>query len=288
MNNILEIRGLTKSYPSFDLGPLNLAIPKGVIVGYIGENGAGKTTTIKLIMDLIREDEGEIQVFGMHMAQDPKGIRSKIGVVFDDLNLPEDLCLSDVGLICRQMFPHWDGDLFSSYQRVFKLEPKKRVKELSRGMRMKLSIAIALSHGAELLILDEPTSGLDPVIREEILDILLEFIQEENHAVLFSSHILTDLEKIADYIALIHKGKLIFMEEKDVLRDEYAIYHSDPNRPYPFAEGVILAERKHHYGDQILVKRSEVPRDLPLDRPSLEEIMLFFIKGGANDVSNGI
>lgn len=209
-----------------------------------------------------------------------KEILSKIGVVLDDLNLPGELSVSQVRKFCAKLYPTWEEHRFQLLLENFNLEEKRKVKELSRGMRMKLSLAIALSHGAELLLLDEATSGLDPVVREEILDLLLEFIQDEHKSVFISSHILSDLEKTADYIAFLHQGKLIFLEEKEELREEYAIYTPDGNEESLPPEAIV-GKRSHAYGSSYLVRRSLVPPSLTLDRPSVEEIMLFFIKGGS-------
>ena len=258
MNNILEIKGLTKSYPGFHLGPLSFAIPEGAIVGYIGENGAGKSTTIKLILGLVSPDSGEVSIFGQKMDDDPKGIRDQIG---------------------KRIYRHWNQVQFEDYLAKYNLTSNKLVKDLSRGMKMKLSLAIALSHEARLLLLDEPTSGLDPVVREELLDILLEFIQDERRSVFISSHILSDLEKVADYIAFIHEGQLIFLENKDLLQDEYVLYSCDSQAAKQIDPEAIIGRRKNQFGEKLLLRRSFVPQQLELERPSIEDIMLFYIKG---------
>lgn len=282
MNNIVEIKGLEKNYPKFKLGPLNLSIPHGVIVGYIGENGSGKTTTIKLILDMIKADKGEIRIFGEKLSNNPKAIKEKIGVVFDDLHLPEQLKIKEVNNMCKKIYENWDSNVFCYYLDKFELDSNKKISELSRGMKMKVSISIALSHKAELLLLDEATSGLDPLVREDILDILMEFIQNERCSVLVSSHILSDLEKTADYIAFIHKGKLIFMESKDELRDEYVILSLDRKSLESINNNLIISKRKNEFGERILMRREYVPREFLdiCERPSIEDIMIFFIKGG--------
>lgn len=279
-SNIIEIRGLRKAYPGFNLGPLNLDIPQGAIVGFIGENGAGKSTTIKLILDLVRPDEGDIRIFGQHMSDDPVGIRDQVGVVFDDLHLPRVLTIAQIEKVCAKMYRRWQPSVFDRYLKQFGLDPKKVIKDLSRGMKMKLSLAIALSHQARLLILDEATSGLDPVVREEILDILLDFIQDETRGVFISSHILSDLEKAADYIAFIHEGKLIFMENKDRLRDDYVLCSCSSETARTIDEVAVVGRRKNEFGEKLLLKRSLVPHNLEVERPSIEDIMIFFIKGG--------
>ena len=216
------------------------------------------------------------------MAEDPRGIRDRIGVVFDDLHLPGDLTVRQAGIFCRKAYAHWDEPLFQGYRQQFALPENKKLKELSRGMKMKMQLAIALSHNAELLLLDEATSGLDPIVREELLDILQDFIQDDKNSVLISSHILSDLEKAADYIAFIHEGQLIFMEEKDRLRDEYAICQCDRDTADSIARNAVIGQRSSRFGEQILLKRSLSPEGLELERPSIEEIMTFFIKGREN------
>ncbi len=278
--NIIDIRGLRKSYPGFVLGPFDLDIPQGAIVGLIGENGAGKSTTIDLILDLIHAESGEVRIFGKQMEEDPVGIRNQLGVVFDSLHLPWELTIKQIGKVCAKMYKSWDEEAYADRLRAFDLVPGKKVKELSRGMKMKLSLAIALSHKARCLLLDEVTSGLDPVVREEILDILLDFIQDETKSVLISSHILSDLEKVADYIAFIHKGQLIFMENKDTLQDEYALCSCDTVTATLIDAEAIVGRRTNAFGENLLLKRSLAPRHLELERPSIEDIMLFYIKGG--------
>ena len=218
----IEIKDLVKTFDSFKLGPVNLTIPKGTIVGYIGQNGAGKSTTIKLLLGLLRKDSGDIRLLD---EENPNSVelKDKLGVVFDDLLVPEEMTLIDVEKFCHRVYSKWDKKQFYGFIEKFNLPHKKMIKNYSRGMKMKLSIAVALSHNAELLILDEATSGLDPIVREEILDLLLDFMQDENHTILISSHILSDLEKVADYIAFIHNGKILFMETKDELKENYGI-----------------------------------------------------------------
>ncbi|MCK9223188.1 MAG: ABC transporter ATP-binding protein [Limnochordia bacterium] len=279
-SNIIEIRGLQKTYPGFQLGPWDLDIPQGAIVGLIGENGAGKSVTIKLILELIYPEQGEIRIFGRRMGEDPVGIRDQLGVVFDELHLSSVLTVAQIQKICRRMYRQWQDATFDRYVRQFDLMPDKAVGDLSRGMKMKLSLAIALSHGARLLLLDEATSGLDPVVREEILDILLEFIQDERRGVLISSHILSDLEKAADYIAFIHEGRLIFMESKDLLQDEYVLCSCNSQTAQTIDPAAIVGHRKNEFGERLLLRKTLAPRSLELERPSIEDIMLFFIKGG--------
>ena len=278
-NNAIEIRGLEKTFNQFKLGPIDLDIPRGYMVGYIGENGAGKSTTIKLILGLLKADQGEITVLGEKLDQASPKIMNRIGVVFDDLHLPSEMKVKQIGKFCKLTFDTWQEDVFSGYISRFNLPLSQKLKHLSRGMKMKLSLAIALSHQAELLILDEATSGLDPVVRDEILDILLDFLQKENHTVLISSHILSDLEKAADYIAFIHKGQILFMEEKDQLTEEYALCSVDQETARSIDSAAIIGRRSHAFGQELLVKRSLVPANLELIKPSIEDIMVYIIKG---------
>lgn len=274
----VEIKGLEKGFDQFNLGPLDLKIPKGTIVGYIGQNGAGKSTTIKLILGLLKPDNGDIKLLGQSVKNN-SSLKDDIGIVFDDLFLPEELKLSDIERFCNRAYKNWDKSQFASYCANFNLPKNQIIKNYSRGMKMKLSIAIAMSHKAKLLLLDEATSGLDPVVREEILDILLDFMQDEDHTILISSHILSDLEKIADYIAFIDKGRLLFVESKDDLKDKYGVCSLSDNRLKELDKEAIIGIRKHAFGNDVLVNRNLVPADLTLERPSIEDIMIYFVKG---------
>lgn len=279
MTNAIEIRGLEKQFKDFHLGPLNLDIPTGCMVGYIGENGAGKSTTLKLILGLLKPDGGSITILGHDAATRPPELMNRVGVVFDELHLPHDLKVREVGKFCQKAYSDWQADEFEKLRGVFALPNAKKVKELSRGMKMKLSLAIALSHQAELLILDEATSGLDPVVRDEILDLLLEFLQDESHTVLISSHILSDLEKAADYIAFIHRGNLLFMEQKDELTERYALCSVDDATVASLDPGAIVGRRKHAFGQDLLVLRNRMPAGIELVRPTIEDMMVYIIKG---------
>ena len=274
----VELKGLVKEFKDFKLGPLDLKIPKGTIVGYIGENGAGKSTTIKLLLGLIRPDQGEITILGQ---RDPKNtaLKDRMGVVFDDLFLPEDTNLKDLENFCSGIYSHWQKQTFYYYVEKFHLLKDQPINNYSRGMKMKLSMAVALSHQAELLLLDEATSGLDPVAREEILDLLMDFMQDEDHTILISSHILSDLDKIADYIAFIHQGKLLFMETKDVLKEEYRICSLSKEDAEKLDPKAIIGRKVHAFGQELLVRKNLVPKNLKLEKPSIEDIMVYFVKG---------
>ena len=242
----IEIKDLVKTFDSFKLGPVNLTIPKGTIVGYIGQNGAGKSTTIKLLLGFLRKDSGDIRLLD---EENPNSVvlKDKLGVVFDDLLVPEEMTLIDVEKFCHRVYSKWDKNQFYGFVEKFNLPHKKMIKNYSRGMKMKLSMAVALSHNAELLILDEATSGLDPIVREEILDLLLDFMQDENHTILISSHILSDLEKVADYIAFIHNGKILFMETKDELKENYGICTLSNEEVNNIDEEAIVGRRIHSF-----------------------------------------
>lgn len=277
-NNAIEIKNLVKKFDGFQLGPVDLNIPKGTIVGYIGQNGAGKSTTIKLLLGLLNKDSGEIKILD-EVNPNSISLKDKLGVVFDDLLVPEEMTLIDVEKFCSRVYSKWSKDTFYELKEKFDLPQKKMIKNYSRGMKMKLSMAIALSHNSELLILDEPTSGLDPIVREEILDLLMDFMQHENHTILISSHILSDLEKVADYIAFIHEGKILFFEAKDELKENYGICALSNDEVKDIDEAAIVGRRVHSFGQELLVKKNHVPDGLKLQKPSIEDIMIYFVKG---------
>jgi len=275
----IEIKNLVKKFDDFTLGPIDFAIPKGSIVGYIGQNGAGKSTTIKLLLGLLKKDSGEIKILDYDNPNSLE-LKDKIGVVFDDLLVPEEMTLVDLEKFCSRVYSKWDREFFYQLIKKFNLSEKQAIKSYSRGMRMKLSMAVALSHKAEILILDEATSGLDPIVREEILDFLLDFIQDENHTILISSHILSDLEKVADYIAFINDGKVLFVETKDELKENYGICTLSNEEVKNLDEEAIIGRRIHSFGQELLVKRNLVPDGIRLQKPSIEDIMIYFVKGG--------
>lgn len=278
MNNALEITNLKKSYGDFSLDIQELHLPSGCIMGFIGENGAGKTTTIKLLLDLVRPDSGDIKVLSGSIKDGGKELREHIGVVMDESGFPENLCLKDVGRIMQSCYQTWDGKRFAGLAEKFSLPLKKKVKDYSRGMKMKLSIAVALSHDSRLLIMDEATSGLDPIVRDEILDVFLEFIQNEAHSVFISSHIISDLEKICDYIAFLHEGKLVFCEEKDVLLDKYVVVKCSKGEYDKLDKSKVVGARISGFGAEVLMERSGAPTEFTADRASVEDIMLYFVK----------
>ena len=279
MKNALEIRNLSKTYTDFTLDNINLTLPSGCIMGFVGENGAGKSTTIKLILDLIHRDGGEIAVLGEDHISQNKEMKENIGVVMDECSFPDHLTVNDIETIMKCCYQTWDSRTFANYRNRFELPPKKAVKELSRGMKMKLSIAVALSHDSRLLIMDEATSGLDPVVRDEILDIFLEFIQDEGHSIFISSHIISDLEKICDYITLIHKGKIIFSEAKDDLLDRYAVIKCSEEEYQMLDRAAIIGMRKNRFGIEALALKKKIPSTVFKDAATIEDIMLYYVKG---------
>ncbi len=276
--NALDIRNLSKRYDGFSLGPIDITLPSGCIMGFIGENGAGKSTTIKLILDLIRRDSGEVTILGETLNDGNTTLKERIGVVMDESSFPENLRGRDINTVLKSCYKTWDSSRFQRYCEKFSLPEKRAVREYSRGMKMKLSIAAALSHDSHLLILDEATSGLDPVVRDEILDVFLEFIQDERHSIFLSSHIISDLEKICDYITLIHKGNILFSEEKDILLEKYAVAKCTREQYHFLDPGLVVGARSNSFGVEALMRRERVPRDIVSDPATLEDIMLYFVK----------
>lgn len=282
-DNILEIKNLSKNFKDFSLNNLNLIIPRGVIMGLIGENGAGKSTTINCILNEIGKSAGEIYIFGKdHIVAETK-IKDKIGVVFDENHFPDIFTPKEVGKCMSGIFSNWEWSTYNNYLKQFELPENKNIKDFSKGMKVKLAFSVALSHRAEFLILDEATSGLDPIIRDDILDILIDFVQNENHSVLVSSHITSDLEKIADYITFLHKGKIVFSYLKDDLIDNYGIISCGASTFDIFDQAEIVAYRKEDYQYKILVKdRKSIAQKYSnaiIEPATIEEIMLFYVKG---------
>lgn len=273
--NAIEIRGLCKSYTGFSLQSLDLTLPEGCIMGLVGENGAGKSTTIRLIMNSLVRDSGDIRVLGMdNGSPDFCALKEDIGVVLDEAFFSETLTVKNVDAIMRLAYRRWDSGMFYQYLEQFSLPQRKMFREFSRGMKMKLAIAVALSHQPKLLLLDEPTSGLDPMVRDDILDIFNEFTRDPSHSVLLSSHILSDMEKICDYIAFLHRGKLLFCEEKDRLLEECAILRLPMNALEAIPKEAVLGKRENVYGAELLVRRNQVSESFQMERATLEDIIL--------------
>ena len=274
--NAIELKGLKKSFPDFTLGPVDLAVPEGTILGLIGENGAGKSTTIKLMLGLLRTDGGSITILG----QDAKKLdKNEIGVVLDEPGFPSLLNAKEIRSFLKDIYRNWDDAAWQDYMRRFELPQEKKFTEFSKGMKMKLAIAAAMSHHARLLILDEPTSGLDPVVRDEVVGILSEFTREPDHSVLLSSHIVSDLEKLCDYIAFLHKGQLLLNEEKDALYEEYGLLRCDLETLRTLDPNAIIGKKETPYGAEVILRR-EAAGNLTLSPIGIEELFVFMVKGG--------
>ena len=288
MNSTLILKNVNKKYEksNFAIKDISFLIPEGSIVGFIGENGAGKSTTMNCILNVIRRDSGTIEIFGREMTDEDIDIRENIGVVYDSNNFPEYLTAKQLADILGRIYSKWDDFCFEQFLRRFGLPESQKIKSYSRGMSMKLAIAVALSHDSKLLILDEATSGLDPIMRDEILDVLLEFVKQENHSILLSSHITSDLEKIADYIVFIHNGEIILNKTKDELIYEYGVIRCSENDFYNILPEDILSSMKKDYQIDVLIKNKKLMekkyKNLIIDSVSLDEIMLLLAKGERN------
>ena len=277
--NAIEIKNLVKAYPDFLLRDISLNLPSGTIMGLVGENGAGKSTLIKLIMNATSREGGTIKVLGMdNRSPEFNLVKEDIGIVLDEAHFPEYLTGEQVGKVMERTYKNWDTATYNNYLDKFSLPKDKNFKDFSRGMKMKLAIAVALSHSPRLLILDEATGGLDPMVRDEILDVFRDFVGDENHSVLLSSHIVSDLEKICDYIAFIHKGRLEFCEEKDRLLEDYAIVKMTEEAFKDIPDEAVMGVKKGDYGVEALVKKAEISPVFPVEHTTLEEIILFKVK----------
>ncbi len=283
MENILEVKNLSKKYKDFELKNISFNLKKGMIMGFIGENGAGKTTTIKAILDIIKNYKGEIKIFGLDNKKDEKNIKEDIGVVLDDIFFPEILTPFDINSIMKDSHKKWDSDLYFKYLTDFSLPKKNQIKTFSKGMRKKLEIATALAHHPKLLILDEPTSGLDPIARNEVIDIFQEFIQNEECSILLSSHITTDLEHIADYITFINNGEILLSKTCDELLDQYGIVKCHETDFKKIEKRDYIKYKKNKYEYEILVENKKEFKNkyhIPtIDKLTLEDLMVLMIKG---------
>mgnify|MGYP002603542709 CR=1 FL=1 len=278
--NALELHGVQKTYPGFTLGPIDLTLPGGTVCGLIGENGAGKSTTLKLILGILPPESGTIRVLGKDDLEASPCTKEDIGVVLDEGCFPETLTAPQVGRVMAATYRRWEQDTFDAYCRRFALPEKTAFKDYSRGMKMKLTIAVALSHQAQLLVLDEATAGLDPIVRDEILELFNEFTRDETHSVLISSHILSDLEKLCDYIAFLHQGRLLFCEEKDALLEQYGIFNDTAEQAEALMpEAIVSMETTPYGGVRALVRRELAPVGFQLEKPTIEDIILALVKG---------
>ena len=278
--NALEIKNLTKAFDGFKLDNLSLTLPSGCIMGLIGENGAGKSTTIKLILNMLRKDSGTVTILGRGNEDNIQLTKEDVGVVMDEVGIPECMTAEQVGKVMRHTFRNWDSDEYSRLLQKLSLPCNKSFKDFSRGMKMKLGIAVAMSHGSKLLLLDEATSGLDPVVRDEVVEMFSDFTRDEEHSILISSHIVSDLEKLCDYIAFLHKGRLLLCEEKDLLLARYGIIHCTAEQFKGLSPHAVKYKKESPYGVEAMVLRESVPVDINISPISIEELFLFMIKGG--------
>ncbi len=289
MENILEINGLNKSHQDFSLKDVSFSLPKGYIMGFVGQNGSGKTTTIRSILNMLNIDSGKISVFGMDSVTDTVAIKERLGVVFDSLYICEHLNIKQAEQQLKPFYKDWDSEYFHSRIKEFGLPENRRVGDFSKGMKMKLMIAVALAHKPELIILDEPTSGLDPVARDELLDILAEYIEDENRGVLFSTHITADVERIADYVTILHNGKVWFTGTKDDLTEMYVVVKGDPDDIPPAVKDKLIGYHKYRSGFDALMPAdvlSQLPRELEYEKATIDEILVYIAKEDKNEGNN--
>ena len=286
--NVLEVRGLCKRYPGFALANVSFVVPRGYVLGLIGPNGAGKTTTLKTILGLLQPDFGEIHAFGLDISEHGRKVRSRIGFVHDDPRFYDHLSLAqNAGLIGR-FYRNWDRDAFEQLADSFALPLNKRFGALSRGIKTKFALALALSHRAELVIMDEPTSGLDPVFRRDLLDSLTDLLQDERTSILFSTHITSDLERIADYITLIQQGRIVFSAAKDEILESWALVKGGLDLLDQVPVGMFRGIRRGEFGFEALTDDAEAARAqlggaVVIDRASLDDVVLY-TSDGATDV----
>ena len=283
MTNILEVNNLVKNYDSFSLKDVSFSVPAGLIMGFIGPNGAGKTTTIKSILNMITPNAGTISMFGMDNKENTMQINEQIGVVMDAPFFVDDWNMTDIEKAISPFYSNWSSSIYAELLRNFGIDKKKKVKELSRGMKVKLMISVALSHNAKLLILDEPTSGLDPVARDELCELLSDFVSDETNSILFSTHITADLEKIADYITFILDGRIVFTGLKDDFLDKYVLTKGGLDEITAEHKKLIIGFREHPTGFEGIIETAnlnKLPKALLFEQPTLEEIIVFMNKGG--------
>ena len=276
--NALEIKNVSKSFSGFCLDNISLTLPSGCIMGLIGENGAGKSTTIKLILDMLHKDSGTVTVLGADNEKDISSIKEDVGVVMDDVGIPECLTAKQVGKVMMHTYRNWNAAEYKSLLQKLSIPENKPFKDFSRGMKMKLGIAVAMSHGAKLLLLDEPTSGLDPVVRDEVVEMFYDFTRDEDHSILISSHIVSDLERLCDYVAFLHRGKLLLCEEKDVLLSEYGIIHCTVEQLSELDSNAVRYSKQTPYGAEAIVLRKDAPQGFDISPISIEELFVYMAK----------
>lgn len=278
--NAIEVRGLTKAYRDFTLDGLSFELPEGCILGLVGENGAGKTTTMRLLLGMTKPDGGEASVLGTAISADLTPVKEELGVVLDEPGIPWCMTAQQAGKMLAGLYKSWDAAAYDALLKKLTVPVNKPYQELSRGNRMKLGIAMALAHHPKLLLLDEPTSGLDPVVRDEVVSLLSDFTREEDHAILISSHIVSDLEKLCDYIAFLHRGKLMLLEEKDRLLEEYAFLRCEGAELEKLDPAAVIGKKESPYGVSAIVRRDALPAGAALSPVTLEELFVFMVKEG--------
>lgn len=283
IKNVIELKNVTKDYGDFKLDNVSFSVPEGSVCGFIGQNGAGKTTTINLILDIIKRNAGEIRIFGESIDKDSAKLREDIGVVFDEMGFHEFMTGRDINIMMKNIYKNWDETAFFDYLKRFSLPSKKKCGSFSRGMRMKLQIAAALSHHAKLLIMDEPTSGLDPIVRNEMLDIFREFVVAEDHTILLSSHITGDLEKLADEVVFINGGKIVLSGNKDDILEKHGILKCKKDELSSISESLIVHKEISSYGAEVLVNdratAAKLYPDMIIEPAALEQIMIHYVSG---------
>ncbi|MCR5739902.1 MAG: ABC transporter ATP-binding protein [Lachnospiraceae bacterium] len=283
VKKVIELKNVTKDYGDFKLDNVSFAVPEGTVCGFIGQNGAGKTTTISLILDVIKRDSGEITLFGESVNKDTAYLREDVGVVFDEMGFHEFMTGRDINIMMKNIYKNWDEEAFFENLKKFSLPSKKNCGAFSRGMRMKLQIAVALSHNARLLIMDEPTSGLDPIVRNEMIGIFREFVVEEDHTILLSSHITSDLEKIADEVVFIDGGKIVLSGNKDEILEKHGILKCKKDELSKVSDSLIVHSEISEYGAEALVNDRHAAEKLypgmVIERAELEQIMIHYVNG---------
>ena len=281
IKNVVELKDVTKDYGDFKLDQVSFTVPEGSVCGFIGQNGAGKTTTIKLMLDVIKADQGEIRLFDENIEKDSARLREDIGVVFDEMGFHEFMTGRDINIMMKNIYKNWDEEMFFDYLKRFSLPSRKQCGDFSRGMRMKLQIAVALSHHAKLLIMDEPTSGLDPIVRNEMLQIFREFVIEEDHTILLSSHITGDLEKLADEVVFINAGKIVLAGNKDDILEKHGLLKCKKSELEKISAPLIVNVQPGTFGVEVLVNNRKACEKLypqmVIEPATLEDIMLFYV-----------
>ena len=277
--NAVELTDLTKHYRDFTLDRVSLMLPEGCVMGLVGENGAGKTTAIKLLLGMLKRDGGAVRVLGRDMDTDGRAVKEELGVVLDEAGFPECVTARQAGRIMAAAYQNWDARAYDENLKKLSLPENKPFKDFSRGMKMKLSLAVALSHNARLLVLDEALNGIDPVARDEILDIFMDYTRDEGHSILLSSHIVSDLEKVCDYIAFLHRGKLMLCDEKDALLEKYGLIHVSREQLAELDGAAIKGSKSSPYGVEAVVERSRVPAGMQISPVGLEELFVYMARG---------